>query len=110
MDSICYWYNQIDHTTTMQICYTQEDLWILEGILRIIAATNDGAIANFQAAVKEIEFIRFGSSAMKPSGSVMMTGGSPMGGMGGESSSGMGMDGRLQQRWFRRIPNGRKQR
>ncbi len=49
MDSMCSWYNPSRPPNTLQICYTQEDLWILEGILRIIAATNDGARANFQA-------------------------------------------------------------
>ncbi len=117
MDSICSWYNPSRPPNTLQICYTQEDLWILEGILRIIAATNDGARANFQAPIKEIEFIRFGAAAMNQSGSVIMQadvaaapaggmgmggmnevesmmpgkGGAPAFGMEGEGSAGMGM-------------------
>ena len=50
--------------TIYEILYTQENMWILEGVMRIIAKTNEGAKANFQAPIKEIEFIRIGKPAV----------------------------------------------
>jgi hypothetical protein len=38
--------------------------------LKIIAATNAGARENFQAAIKEIDFIRFGRTAMGQAGEI----------------------------------------
>jgi hypothetical protein len=98
MDGIVSWYDPKSPPDTMQICYTQEDLWILEGILKIIAATNAGARENFQAAIKEIDFIRFGRTAMGQAGEIKGAGagggaasGMPgMGGMGGMGMGGMG--------------------
>ncbi len=78
--------------TVYEILYTQENMWILEGIMRIIAKTNEGAKANFQAPIKEIEFIRIGKAAVGRAGMIdspMSTAGMGMGmGMGS-----MGMDG-----------------
>lgn len=98
MDGIVSWYDPKSPPDTLQICYTQEDLWILEGILKIIAATNAGARENFQAAIKEIDFIRFGRTAMGQAGEIKGAGagagaasGMPgMGGMGGMGMGGMG--------------------
>ncbi len=70
LNTICYWYDPQIAPSTLQICYTQEDLWVLRGILDIIAKTNKGARENFQAAIKEIEFIRIGSSAMGRAGDI----------------------------------------
>ena len=67
-----------------QILYTQENMWILEGLLRIIAATNGDAKANFQCIIKEIEFIRFGKSAVGKAGTI--TGASSGMGMGSSMS------------------------
>lgn len=117
VSSICYWDNGSESSSpsTLQVCYAQEDLWILEGILEIIEKTNQGARANFQAAIKEIEFIRFGAAAMEQAGSVTTSsgnskfgvgvggGGGPLGGGGappdmkglgaGRGPGGMGMGG-----------------
>ena len=98
MDGIVSWYDPKSPPDTLQICYTQEDLWILEGILKIIAATNAGARENFQAAIKQIDFIRFGRTAMGQAGEIKGAGagagaasGMPgMGGMGGMGMGGMG--------------------
>jgi hypothetical protein len=95
MDGIVSWYDPKSPPDTLQICYTQEDLWILEGILKIIAATNAGARENFQAAIKEIDFIRFGRTAMGQAGEIKGAGagagaGSGMPGMGGMGGMGMG--------------------
>ncbi|MEZ6134359.1 MAG: hypothetical protein R3C53_05545 [Pirellulaceae bacterium] len=48
--------------------YTQENMWILEGLLNIIKKTNGNAIAHFQTSVKEIEFIRIGRPAVGQAG------------------------------------------
>jgi hypothetical protein len=86
---------QGDQPTVFQMMYTQENMWILEGIFNIIAKTNlvpatgKPATANFQATVKEIEFIRIGRDAVANAGSISGVGG----GMGGMGMGGMGMGG-----------------
>jgi hypothetical protein len=88
---------QGDQPTVYQIMYTQENIWILEGILNIIAKTNlvpetgKPATANFQATIKEIEFIRIGRDAIASAGSI--TGMASGGGGGAEGMMGMGMSG-----------------
>ncbi len=77
-----------------EILYTQENMWILEGIMRIIAKTNEGAKANFQTSIKEIEFIRIGKPAVGRAGTIdspMASGGMGMGMGMGMGSMGMGM-------------------
>lgn len=74
-----------DEPNIYQIVYTQENMWILEGLLRIIKATNGDAKANFQAAIKEIEFIRIGKAAQGQAGVIDAPGGAA-GGMGGYMS------------------------
>ena len=68
LDTICAWQSEVP--STIQICYAQEDIWILEAILKIIAAANDNAQANFQATIKEIEFIRIGNAAVGHAGTI----------------------------------------
>ncbi len=91
-----------DRPTTYQMMYTQENMWILEGIFNIIEKTNrleNGmkATANFQASIKQLEFIRIGREAVADSGTItgMASTGGGMGmGMGsgseGSGSGGMG--------------------
>ncbi|MBX3421631.1 MAG: hypothetical protein KF752_08755 [Pirellulaceae bacterium] len=83
-----------------EMIYTQENIWILQGLLSIIAKTNivpqtgRPATANIQAAIKEIEFIRIGRDAMGDAGDITMvaaaeaTSGMSDGGMEGGMSSG----------------------
>jgi len=93
LNSIRLW--QGDKPDVYQMIYTQENVWILEGLFNIIARTNivpqtqKPATANIQAAVKEIEFIRIGSSAIGDAGDVLFA----AGGMGGMGMGGMGMGG-----------------
>ncbi len=96
-----------DRPTTYQMMYTQENMWILEGIFNIIEKTNrleNGmkATANFQASIKQLEYIRIGREAVADSGTitgVASTGGGMGMGMGmgsgseGSGSSGMGSGG-----------------
>lgn len=61
--AIIPWYNPSSSPTTLEICYTQEDIWILQGVLRVIQATNGKVKENFQASIKEVEWIRIGKTA-----------------------------------------------
>ncbi|MCR9295323.1 MAG: hypothetical protein NXI32_21610 [bacterium] len=81
---------QGDTPNIYEILYTQENMWILEGLLNIIRKTNlleDGTepTANFQCAIKEIEFLRIGKSAGGQAGAIdgaAAAGGGMYGGMG----------------------------
>ena len=46
--------------TTLEVLYAQEDLWVLQALMDIIADTNQGAITNSTASVKEIVAISLG--------------------------------------------------
>ncbi len=78
-----------DTPNVYQIFYTQENMWILEGLLNIIKKTNGAAQANFQCTIKEIEFLRIGRSAVGQAGSIDGAAGS-RGMYGGEMYGGMG--------------------
>jgi hypothetical protein len=86
-----------DTPTVYQMMYTQENMWILEGLFNIIAKTNvipgtdRPAIANFQASIKAIDFIRIGKDAVGDAGVISGFGGSGLVGMDGSAGMGMGM-------------------
>lgn len=88
MQSVLWWHNTNKAPSTLEILYTQEDLWILEGLMNIIKATNGDAQENFQAAIKNIEFIRIGKKAVGRAGEISSL--ASTGNMGG---MGMGMGG-----------------
>jgi hypothetical protein len=69
--------------TLYEILYTQENMWILEGVMNIIAKTNEGAVENFQTTIKQIEFIRIGKPAVGKAGNIDPP-------LSGASSGGMG--------------------
>ncbi len=54
----------------LDILYAQEDFWVLQALMKVIARTNQGATGRFNAAIKEIEFIRFGQAAIPSFGRV----------------------------------------
>jgi hypothetical protein len=54
----------------LEILYAQEDLWVLQAIMNVIRRTNEGATARYNAAIKEIDFIRMGKSAVVSSGRI----------------------------------------
>ena len=74
LNSIRLW--QGNKPTVYEMIYTQENMWVLEGLFNIIAKTNivpqtqRPATANVQAAIKEIEFIRIGAAAIGDAGDV----------------------------------------
>jgi hypothetical protein len=57
--------------STLQILYAQEDLWVLETLINIIANTNQDADAPHNAVVKEIKYVKIGADAVGFSGQVM---------------------------------------
>jgi hypothetical protein len=63
--------------TTLEVLYAQEDLWVLQAIVNIIKRTNAGADANYNAAIKEIESIQMGRSALGRMGRVSEIAGAP---------------------------------
>ncbi len=89
--------------STLEILYTQEDLWILAGLMNIIKEVNGDARENFQAAIKEVKWVRIGQSANGDAGEIETVaaplaadggsgygggGSSPYGGGGGSSPYG----------------------
>lgn len=79
--------------TTHDILYTQENIWILEGLLNIIKNVNGDAQENFEAPIKRIDFLRIGRPAGGRAGVIESVMGMGMGGMYGDGMGGMGMDG-----------------
>jgi|GEM_PF-990082 len=75
--------------TTLEVLYAQEDLWVLQNIMDIIGAANGQATARHEAAIKKIDFVRIGRSAMGLAGAIS-TVGPGMGGPGGMGSGMMG--------------------
>ncbi|WP_254512664.1 hypothetical protein [Anatilimnocola floriformis] len=63
--------------TTLDVLYAQEDLWVLQNLMEIIKRTNDGYEGRHDAAVKQIEFVRIGRSALGLAGKVMSLGNDP---------------------------------
>ena len=105
MSQILPWYGMSTPPSVLDIYYTQEDMWLLTGVMEIIKATNGSAIENFQTKVREIEWIRMGRYANRDAGALsggaggggggMMMGGSGgmMGGSGGMMGGSGGMMG-----------------
>jgi hypothetical protein len=83
------WYARSTPPTIHEIYYTQEDIWLLRGIMDILANTNSEAKENFQAVVREIEWIRWGAKASRDAGSLSGAG-AAAGGMGGMMGGMMG--------------------
>jgi len=77
-----------------EIYYAQEDIWVIRGLMDIIAQTNSDARENFQAVVREIEWIRTGSKVSRDAGALYASaaagGGGGMMGMGGMPGMGGG--------------------
>jgi hypothetical protein len=61
------WSHQQDNVpTSLQVLYAQEDLWVLDALLKIIKETNAGVTLKSQAAVKRIEHIHLGKNVAGP--------------------------------------------
>ena len=68
--------------STLEVLYAQEDLWVLQNIMDLIRAANENAETRHEAAIKQIDFVRIGRSAMGLAGQISPVGG---GGVGGDS-------------------------
>lgn len=55
---------------TLEVLYAQEDLWVLQNIMDIIKATNGDATARHEAAIKQVDYVRIGRSAMGLAGNI----------------------------------------
>ncbi len=62
-----------NNPTTYEILLLQEDLWVFEAILKIIAKVNTGADANDLADVKQIDHILVGREAWLSSKKTLLT-------------------------------------
>ncbi len=96
LGQIAPWYSRPSVPSILEIYYTQEDMWILNGIMEIIKLSNGDAIEDFQTVVREIEWVRMGKHASRNAGvltNLPSAAGSGMyGGMeGGGMDYGMGM-------------------
>jgi len=84
------WFERTEPPNIHEIYYAQEDIWILRGLMDIIAQTNAGANENFQAIVKEIEWIRTGPRASRDAGSLWKSAAPSTAGSGGMFGGGGG--------------------
>jgi hypothetical protein len=84
------WFERTEPPNIHEIYYAQEDIWILRGLMDIIAQTNAGANENFQAIVKEIEWIRTGPRASRDAGSLWKSASPSTAGAGGMFGAGGG--------------------
>jgi hypothetical protein len=79
---------------TLDIYYSQENLWVLRQLLEIIGEVNGPAKQPYQAKIHEINSISIGSSVKFGAGSILPPGANSTtgigGGMGGMPSMGMG--------------------
>ncbi len=74
--------------TTLEVYYSQENLWILKQLLEIVSEVNGNARQPFEAKIREIKELGIGKSVQFGAGSIASPGvaGSMMGpGMDGES-------------------------
>ena len=105
LQNVVPWYSKMQPPSILDIYYTQEDMWLLTGIMEIIKKANGGARENFQTVVHEVEWIRMGKYASRNAGvlskmassessggmsgyGAMESGNSGDGGMGGKSGMG----------------------
>jgi len=73
--------------TTLDVLYSQENLWILRQLMQIIASVNGDAGQRFQAKIHEINRIAIGSSVKTTAGSISKPSSDLASGMGGDYMS-----------------------
>ncbi|MEO9933277.1 hypothetical protein [Rhodopirellula bahusiensis] len=76
--------------TTLEVYYSQENLWILRQLLAIVADVNGDAQQPFEAKIHVINHLSLGKKVKFTSGAIQKPGVAMTGGMGG---MGMGMGG-----------------
>jgi hypothetical protein len=90
LGKIVPWYPLATPPTVLDIYYSQEDIWLLTGIMEIIKAANGSALGNKQTIVREIEWIRMGREASRDAGSLLAGDAVGGGGGGGGGAGGYG--------------------
>lgn len=55
---------------TLDVLYAQEDLWVLNAVMNIIKRTNGRATANYNATIKELQYIRLGKAVPPTTGQI----------------------------------------
>lgn len=66
------WSSSANQTpTTKELLYAQEDLWVLNALMKIIAKTNGNIEEPHQAAIKQIKSIQFGRDVARINSKVM---------------------------------------
>ena len=83
-----------DYPSELEVYYSQENLWILEQMLRIIAEVNGDAKQAFEANIREIQSLKIGSSVDFSGGNISApgarAGGGAFGMMGDDGEGGYG--------------------
>ncbi|MGB7345770.1 MAG: hypothetical protein WBD20_16255, partial [Pirellulaceae bacterium] len=85
------WRGKPKPPSTLEVYYSQENLWILKQLLQIVSKVNGNARMPFEAKIREIAALRIGKSvSLEGIGNIAKPGEGIVSGMGGEM--GMGMD------------------
>lgn len=92
MDDLFPWRGGIKPPTTLEIYYSQENLWILKQMLEIIAKVNGDAQQPYQAKIHEIARISIGDSVDFSAGEIAKPG-EGVGGIAGMEGYEMDMEG-----------------
>ena len=93
LQQVVPWYN-MPAPSILEIYYTQEDMWLLTGIMEIIKKANGDARENHEAVVREVEYIRMGRHVSRNAGVLTPLPSAASAGAGYGSASGMdSMDG-----------------
>jgi len=74
---------------TIDMLYAQEDLWVLNALMNIIKETNREATANYNAIIKQLNYIQLGRSVTPAAGRVQRVTAAAAGGYGAYGSAGM---------------------
>lgn len=70
--------------STLEICYSQENLWVLRELMEIIGSVNQGAKQSYQADIHEIKRLSIGRSVGFKVGKIDPPGSARLGGAGFE--------------------------
>lgn len=74
LDDLFPWRSSPDPPSTLEVYYSQENIWILKQLLQIVADVNGDARQPYQAKIREIRNIGIGSSVKFDSGQIAKPG------------------------------------
>jgi hypothetical protein len=93
LEDLFPWRGKGTPPSTLEVYYSQENLWILKQMLQIIANVNGDAQQPYQAKIHEIAKISIGSKVSFTAGTISKPGEGAVGGMGGMDYMDMDMEG-----------------